>query len=467
MRFNVRTQHIFLYGLGLASTKVISFLLLPIVTRILSPAEYGTMEVMLTFLGLLATGANFGLSSAIFRFGGTAKTPREVDKICRNATTQALIIGCIVCLPIIVFSSQVADLLPGNVTQMQIIYLVLALILTNASTVQMDWLRLKDDVTTYVSVSIVFSLLQAVLVFLTLKAGYAVTGMLFSMFLSGLIGFFYFIFFMFKGRLAFDVAWQKKLFWYGLPLVFSGFADLLVQSVNWWIAYFDGTAELAIFAIAMKFSMVTMLLMQPISMWWLPNRYKQLDTTAGRIYTGKVTEMGTVLGFLICFGVALLGCVLIIILTPESYHKSIKYVPWLCLMYGLRNAGDMMNIGLYLNKTTYPMWINTVMAIFAVTGFYFFIPRWHAWGAIIVLNIIYFFRWIFCAWLSQKLVYLPYRYLQLVIFTSALMASVFSFELISMSSIYDYIIKGGCLGLLLVLITYCLGFLPKFLVLKV
>jgi len=55
------------YGLGLSLAQLGSFLLLPILTRALSPADYGVVSLALTTGSLLSTLSSAGISSALFR----------------------------------------------------------------------------------------------------------------------------------------------------------------------------------------------------------------------------------------------------------------------------------------------------------------------------------------------------------------------------------------------------------------
>lgn len=458
MKFNITTKHIFLYGLGLISMKAISLLMLPIVTRILSPAEYGTLEVLLTLMNLLYIVLGFGLSDAIFRFGGMGQTTRVIEQICRNATLQAFIISFILCIPMIFFADKIALLLPGNVTSFQIIYLVIALIPSNVLVVQLDWLRLNENIKAFVWINLIRALIQAIMVLITLFAGYGVTGIMFSSIISNLLIFFYFVFIQLKSNLQFNIAWQKKLFLYGLPLSFSGIAEFItLWLANWWLAFVIGPAEMAQFALAMKLSFLTILLMEPVILWWFPNRFKHLGSIAERAYTAKISEVGVILGFIFALGVTLASSILIKCFIPASYHKAISYLPWLCFMFAIKNAGGMMNTGLFIEKTHFQMFINTLTALFTVIGFYFLIPYKQAWGVIIVLNLVFTFRWFAFTYLSQKEIYLPYRYLKLVIFIIIIGSTIASIQW--MTSLYDYLIKGGTLLVLVVIFSFYLKLL--------
>jgi O-antigen/teichoic acid export membrane protein len=460
MKFNLTTKKIFLYGLGLISMKTISLLMLPIITHFLNPSDYGTLEILLNLINLLGIIVAFGLNDALFRFGGMAESKQIMEKICNNAEIQALIICLVFYLPMILFAGQLAPLFPGNVTPLQIILLGLALIPSNVLVIQLDWLRLNDKAIAFVCINLLRAIIQASMVLITLYAGYGVTGFMFASVISTFTIFVYFIFVQFKNKIQFDMDWQKKLFFFGLPLSFSGIAEFIIMWLNiWWLAYVVGPAEMALYALAMKFSIITLLLMQPIVLWWNPNRFKYLKTIADRTYSARISEAGAVLGFVFALGVAIVSSIIIKLFTPATYHMAISYLPWLSFMFAMKNAAEMMNPGLFLHKTYYQMWINTLTAIFTVIGFYFLIHSWKAWGVILVLNIAFAFRWFAFVYLSQRELYLPFQYLKLFIFIIVIVVSITIVQ--SMSSVYDYIIKGGTLWVLATIFSFYLKLLPR------
>lgn len=460
MKFNLASRHIFMYGIGVASTKALSLIMLPIVTRLLSPAEYGTLEVLLTLINLLSIVMGCGLNDAIFRFGGMAATPQLVDEICGNAAFQALILGVIFNVPLILFAGLLAPLFPADVTTLQIVYLAISLIPANVLGVQLDWLRLKDRVYSFVYVSLIRAFLQAAFVLITLAAGYGVTGMMFASIVSSMSVFLYFMFIQLKGKLDFSMIWQKKLFFYGLPLSFSGIAEFVtLWLATWWLAFVVGAAEMAKYALAMKFAGITYLLLQPIMMWWYPNRFKSLDSESGKLYTARITEAGVIFSFLSATFIAIASSIIINLLIPVVYHESIAYLPWLCFALALKNAGELMGLGLYLEKTSYTMVVNVFTAVLAVLGFSICIPMWHAWGVIVVLNLCFLSRGLFIVYLSQQELFLAYRYFKLSLFV--ILSGVGMSIIQHMSNLYQYFIEGGAICLAFIILAVFLQLVPR------
>lgn len=459
MAINTPARSIAYYAIGLIATKIISLLVVPIMTRFLSPTEYGNLEVLLTFINLASIVIGFGLTEAIFRFGGMAKTPQLMNVICSNATTMSLLIGCMLSSPIIIFANQISNILPGKITSLQVIYLGLTLIPANVLVVQMDWLRLKEDTTRFVWVNFLRSLLQSILVLLSLYLGYGVSGIMLASAITTSSVMLYFLLFQFDTPLQLNLSLQKKLFFYGLPLSFNGIAEFILLSLSyWWLAYDIGPKQMALYALAMKFSMLISLLIQPFYMWWDPTRYKHLNTKNSRRYTAFTSELGVTICYIGAYGVSIGGSLFILWFIPSNYHHAIAYLPLSCFALVLKYAADMMNTGLFLKKPTYIMLINTSMAILTIIGFYFFIPFWHIWGVLLILHLTLLIRWIAYAYLSQKELQLPYRYLSLIPFI--FISELFGLSVHWMKNSLDYIVIGGGLFIIQIGLAYYLRLLP-------
>lgn len=61
------------YTLAIAGLKGISLLMLPIVTRFLSPESYGTLNFLVSIGAMLSIFLGFGMAEMLFQF--TAKIP--------------------------------------------------------------------------------------------------------------------------------------------------------------------------------------------------------------------------------------------------------------------------------------------------------------------------------------------------------------------------------------------------------
>ena len=60
-------KHAAIYGTGSVGTRVLGFLLIPVYTRFMSPADYGVLALCTTTVGVLKLLSLAGFPSALFR----------------------------------------------------------------------------------------------------------------------------------------------------------------------------------------------------------------------------------------------------------------------------------------------------------------------------------------------------------------------------------------------------------------
>ena len=78
---------------GKVCTQLVSFLLLPLYTSILSTEEYGTVDLVITYSTLLLPFITLALEQALFRFLIDARGNKE--KTCQYISTTVFISGII------------------------------------------------------------------------------------------------------------------------------------------------------------------------------------------------------------------------------------------------------------------------------------------------------------------------------------------------------------------------------------
>ena len=76
-RYTTLIKNMLIFGLGLLGSKFVQFMLLPYFTNVLSTAEYGTIDLTVTFVGLAVPVVSLELSDAMLRFGLSEDTDKK------------------------------------------------------------------------------------------------------------------------------------------------------------------------------------------------------------------------------------------------------------------------------------------------------------------------------------------------------------------------------------------------------
>ncbi len=403
------------YAIGLFIMKAVSLLLLPFIASHLNPSEYGTLEILLTLINIASIVLCLGLGESLFKFCSEVKSKAIKIEICANASALNIATSVLLLTPGIIYADLIAKLLPGDIKAIQVQLLVGALLLGNILNLNFSWLRLNNKSQTFVKLNVLRALLQAAFVFISLLYGYGITGIMFATLTSTIICFIFSSLIHYKEvGIKFNFIIQKKLFYYGSPLIISGFANFFLLGIdNWWLASSVGVEKMGLYAFAMKFSMISLTLLQPFNLWWFAKRLEYASDNKNS-YCVKINEIGITLGFVLALIISIASKIFILIFIPITYHPSIVYIPYLCMILALKNAAEQVNIGNYLHSPSSLMYINILSAIICISGLYITVPLLEVWGALISLTIAFFIRLLLTFKISQKLHFMSYNIFKVV-----------------------------------------------------
>jgi len=262
--------------------------------------------------------------------------------------------------------------------------------------------------------------------------------------------------------IRFDFARFRAYSAYGGPLVFVGMAGFVLGSFDRWIlADVAGTTEVAQYALATKFGLITAVLIQPFDLWWHSKRFSCLQEKNGRQRCADYACAGITIALFSSLVVTATGPTIVRLLTPETYYHSIAFIPWLTLLAALHNATANMAFGA-LNKehTLGPAMIDGSAAAIALLAYLMLIPSYHAWGAITATSIALSYRFIVTYKVSQQALLLPYPLAKLAI-VAVLAVVILIVMPIDRLTIIGFIVRVGLLMTFL-LTVILLGLIPFF-----
>ena len=114
-------KHSAIYGLGGLVQRILAVLLLPVYTRYLSPADYGTVETLIALTTVLVITLRLGISNAFIRFYFDSPDPVERRRVLRTSfwftmgmATLGLALG-------LLFSREISSVLFGSADEAEIV----------------------------------------------------------------------------------------------------------------------------------------------------------------------------------------------------------------------------------------------------------------------------------------------------------------------------------------------------------
>lgn len=313
-------------SIGKLSTQFISYILLPLYTAILSTSEYGTYDLLMTYVTLFTTIVTLQLEQSAFRFLIDSRDSEKAKCDIITNTLFGMIFMSIVFVINAIFISHVLniDYFP---------YLILNIIIVGYSQLMLQITRgLGKNILYSVGCAISGILTVILNVILIVFLDFKIEGLLISNIVANLT--------CFIGLFLMNSVYKyihierisllklKKYLRYALPLI----PNLL----SWWIinvsdrtiiAIFLGESANGIYAIANKFSTILTSLYGLFNISWTESVSVNINKKGNRGYFVSTVNDVFILATIICC----LSMIVIPLIFPyiinNRYSEALKYIP--------------------------------------------------------------------------------------------------------------------------------------------
>lgn len=414
----VAVRHSLIYASALALSKALALVMVPVATHFLTPEDYGRLDVLQTLADLLSIVIGMGLAETLFRFAGSADDEQERRAASANIFGLAICLGLFALIIGQLLAGPIARLLPGNIAEIETRLILASLSLVGTILVPLAWLRMQGCAWTYFLGTAGRVALQVAIAVPLLFMGFGVTGVLCATLISAVLLCAWLVRAQWLDTgISFEFSRFKTYAVYGGPLIFVGMSGFILGSFDRWIlADAVGTAEMAQYALAAKFGLITAVLIQPFDLWWHAKRFTCLKESNGDQRCAQIATVGVVIAILSALIIAAIGPTLVRLLTPEAYHGAIEYISWLAALAAIHNANSNLGFGAMSEQTTVrPALIDGAAAGIALVLYFVLIPQYHAWGAIAATSCALTLRLIVTYRVSQTALNLPYRPRRLIL----------------------------------------------------
>jgi O-antigen/teichoic acid export membrane protein len=137
------------YGLSSILGRILGYLLVPIYTRVLAEAPYGSVVELYSYIALLLVILTYGMETAFFRFSESSGQP---TKVFSSAFLSILGTSSIFIILIFIFNQPIADLIRYPNHADYIVYLGLILFFDSINTIPFAKLRAENRAKRFVAV---------------------------------------------------------------------------------------------------------------------------------------------------------------------------------------------------------------------------------------------------------------------------------------------------------------------------
>lgn len=387
-----------IYGIGGAAGKGISFFLLPVYTRIFTPADYGTIEMMSVIVSLLTAVLVMGMDAAqsFYFFEQKAKgTPAQ--KIVVSAILQWRLTWGLV---MVLLAGVLAPLVNRWFFGGKLLWIYFAVSFSGAlfATVMsqsVEILRLLYRPWSYIGVTALSSILGAVLVLLfVIVFQQGIYGYFLGSAIASLVVAFY-GWYLVREYLDFSAwhhQWWPRLLRFGAPLLPTGLAFYVISTADrWFVQHYHGEAALGIYAAGAKFALIMGLAIETFRKAWWPIAMDAMRSDDGPETFRMIARLFLGLGIAAVVYLTFLAPWLVKWLTAPAFHDAwpiVGILAWQALFYGFYLVGSA---GIWKAEKTHITAI--LMAITGVLNLllnYLWVPSFGGMGAALATAVSYF-----------------------------------------------------------------------------
>jgi O-antigen/teichoic acid export membrane protein len=389
MKFEFKTlgKHTLVYGAGIIIGKAVSFIMLPIYTRYLTPADYGVLELLIITIDVFSMVTGMGLTATIFRYYAKYENQEEKNHIISTALIMMFIASLTIGTPCIYLSGKLSHLVfSSDQYDYYFKLMFMSFILQAGIEIPLAYIRAKQNSTLFVLINFCRLVLQLSLnIYLVVFLKMGVLGILYSSFMVSLVACIYLgIYTIRTVGCRFSLLKSIEMIKFGSPLILWSLGSLILTfSDRYFLNIYSNLNTVGIYALAYKFGfLLTALAVDPFSLIWEPHRFQIAKQENAVLIYKKVFFYQTLILVSLSFLIAVVVKDVLKIMSDPSYWEAYKLVPIILLAYILQAWTAFCNIGLFIKEKTNIYALSAGIAVVCVTLLnLFLIPKFGAYGA--------------------------------------------------------------------------------------
>lgn len=425
-------KHSTIYAISEVLKRAVSFIMIPVYTYYLTPADYGVLELLDLTLEITAMLIGLRLGAAIVRYYHHYSHEADKHELFTTALIFSLILNALMLVVLQVFSHGIALSVSGSLKHVkgfEIVFYCLAI--QNVYLVAETYLIAKKKSLLYASLSLVtlfLNLGQNILYIVVFKWG--IYGILYSMLVTKTINALIVIPIALRDhRLKFSIEKLRRLVRFGLPLVPAAFSMFSIHfSDRFFIQKYCEMDELGLYSLGYKFGMiVSVMLSGPIFRIWNTHRFEiATQPDAKNVFSKMFTYYTTVI-FFAGLLLSMFSTEIIQVMASDNFQGATVFIPLIVASYIFYGMANFLSIGIMITyKTKYQALIQFSAAIVNLLFNFIFITKYGIIGAAYSTVLTFAFLCGATLTVSQRLYPIPFEYLRLakIIFFSVIFYSL-------------------------------------------
>ena len=350
-----------------------NIILLPILTRNLVVADYGTFALILITLGLLPSLVALGLHNSLIRFGAAAKDKRDIRELFYSMGFIVLVASWIVCGLFLLFAPQIAaSLFHNNLTTA--LLLIPNIFIACLTFFAWQYFVTYQQIKRYTWLNLFNAYLETALVAYFVLSGYGLEGAVIALLIEQLVVF-SIMMYLIVAEIGFAIpklTHVREYLNYGLPLVPGSLSSWVVNSSDrYLIALFLGAAAVGYYSPGYTAGTTIAMISAPLATLLPAVLSKHYDEN-------NIADIRTILSYSLKYYIGIaLPCVfalsvlskpiLLVLTTQQIATNGYLVTPFVAAGSALLGAYSLLVIVIALKKKT--AIIGTIWALAAALNF--------------------------------------------------------------------------------------------------
>jgi O-antigen/teichoic acid export membrane protein len=401
-------RHAAIYALGTALAKLASFIMLPIYTRFLTPADYGVLELLSMTIDLIGMLTGATLTASVFPFYSEHKASGKENEVITTAAIGVTCLAVITAVAGMFVAPFLSSTVLGSHGNPQYFRLFFLIYITQTAEI-VPFLMLRALHRSMLVVTLNLARLVGLLTLNVLFVVYfrkGVTGILYSNLIVSALVSITMMTLLFR-TLGVSFSWSKfkQMARYAYPVAFVSLGNFfLVFSDRYFLNHFVGAAAVGVYSLAYRFGfMLSAFVFNPFQQIWGPQRFAiAKQPNAREVYRRVFLYVNIALG-IGALVIALFVRDILKVMATHNFWGAYRVVPLILIAQILHHWTAYNNLGLFLTKTTKKFAWGSAVGIASVLLLnLLLIPRFGLWGAAIATVIAYVLRLVVIHELSQR-----------------------------------------------------------------
>lgn len=417
-RFKQLGKDSLIYGLGGIVAKSTGFFLLPVYTRIFTPADYGTIEMLIVLNSFLGSILVMGMDSAqSFYFFEQKKAGQQAQARVVSAILQWRITWGV---GIVLMATMLSPLLNRFFFGGQLSWEYFAIAFASAFFSQIlaqsaEVFRLLYKPLSYISITLGQTLCSAaVAITLIVGLGFGILGFFIGSLSAAVLGA---LWGWWRIRNYLDWSrwhreWWPKVLKFGAPLVPAAMAMYILNtSDRWFISYYHGQDALGLYAVGAKFAMLIAMAVTTFRQAWWPVAMDAMHSEDGPVLYRTIARLYLGVGSASIVILTAISPYLVRWFTTPAYFQAYPIVgvlSWYSVFYGfyLICAGGIWKA----EKTAWNPFLMGTAALLNIGLDVLLVPQYGGIGAALATSVSFMIWIIFTIVVSERLWPVRYAY---------------------------------------------------------